>query len=317
MSSYVFRREEGLVDFLIPRHDWITVRIQDGTSEGGTYFITVLGQTFAVADPAAGADSSSTIVSTFITDINNDTLPVTAYAGAVANELRLRHDKFGGKLNVSVDTDDPNGSMRALPGFPDTYDVQMATNWDAAFANVEDVPQFRGYTTPALKRHRNQLNTHTVNANQLRNYTRYLFDFEEYGYVDTEVNFMQVIPNFSGSAVSGLDVPINIILTRRQLTESHTVLVLTGEAPVAADYDNALRLLLPRQTSSYRITNLETAGGDPLLMTFGTGDSEITVAPEQTISDNRTNIWEVTLRSGGAGTVTVELLLTLNPQRLL
>lgn len=312
MTSYTLRRQQNLVDLLIPRHDWSLVTLRDGVGETGVYSITAAGYTFTQEDGTAGVDNSAALVTAFIAAINGSIAPVTAFAGPTVNDLRLRHDDFGGQLHTQVATTDADGSIRAVASFPDDFDIQRANNWDASFSSMQIVQFHQGYISTSLKRSREALDSHVINAQQLRNYTRVLFTFEDYSESGEVVQFLQIIPRFGGAAVSGLTSPIIIVLTEQQYRDNLTDLILAGEAPVAASQADALLLELPRQSSSYEITNLETTGGDSLFVSFGVGTAELEVAAETVIRNNRLNVGQLTIRSGGAGTVTIDMAITLN-----
>lgn len=318
LLSYTYRRYEGLVELLIPKHDWAQVIVVDGTTDVGVYSVTVTGVTFQATDPNAGLDSSAAIVADLIAQINASTVPATAYAAAApvtgGAAFRLRHDNFGGQLNLFVDTTDVDGSIRYRPDPPDTIDVQSAANWDGVFASVQEVSRHHGFVSPTVGRDRERLDALTVNANQMRNYTRIVLNLADIGLTDDVVNFFQYIPQFAGVAVTPLETPIDILLTEKQLLESHTMLTLAGTAPAAASFDDATVLNLPRQTSSYELKNLD--GVNDLFVSFGTGTQEVTVAAGETIRNNRLNVSTLTVRGDGAG-VPIYITVTLNAQRML
>ena len=91
------------------------------------------------------------------------------------------------------------------------------------------------------------------------------------------------------------------------------MLTLVGNAPSAATLADAAVLELPREISSYGITNL---GGADLFVSFGVGTLELTVQAGETIRNNRLNVSTITVRGDGAA-VPVNIAVTLNAQRML
>jgi hypothetical protein len=313
LQSYTLRRYNRLVEVLIPRHDWMLVTIADGTVSGGDFLLTVAGVTFVVADPVPGADSSAAVVTEFINAIQASSVPVSAFAGSTSTTFRLRHDHFGGQINPMVDTTDEEGAIRVRPEGPTHFDMQFADNWDAVFTSVEEISSVRGFVSPTPGRDRRALDGLSINANQLRKYTRVVFDLADFGRIDADVQFFKFIPMFGAVPFAGETSSTNILLTEKQLLESHTMLSLVGTAPAGATLADALPLELPRQISSYTMTN---TGGVDLLVSFGAGTAELTVAAGESIRDNRVNISTITLRGDG-GATTVDIAVTLNAQRML
>lgn len=305
---YLNRRAPGLVDLLIEQ-DWAKVfHITDGTSgdSGDWYFLSINGVGFREYDPNPGSDDSSTIASNFETAINGSTLPVTASASG--SDLTVTSDEPGVKFSHETDTSDDEGSIWAETLTPEEYDILQADEWDGTFSVLETVPRNQGFRSSSLRteasRKRNKLN-----PNQFRDRVRFLFDPIDYSLEDDNVLFLKVRPVINGADQA--ERPIEIVLTRRQLVDQHTALLLVGDAPIAADFDNAIHFNLPRQSSSVSITN---NGTDDVFLSFESGNDELTLSQDETFQENRiaTSILSVRTASGAGSASEVEIYVTLN-----
>jgi hypothetical protein len=312
--SYLYQRKNNFIEMLFPKHDWVVVYVQDGTTEAESYHLKLAEGSFTVEDPAAGADSSAAIATSFISLINSSSHPLRAIVGPTAESFRVRHMQVGGQLHAEGTSSSAEGRLRVMPTHPDTYSINVAPNWDAVTPTLGDTISWEnGKISRTVATTREQLDALRINRNQVSRYTRYILDPADIGGVDENVSYLQTVPNFGPTAITDLASPLHMILTPEQFLDSHTMLALSGSVPAGASYADALILELPRQCSSYEIRNL---GGADLFVSFGSGTSELTVASGDTIRDNRLNVSVITLRGDGVA-VEVNLAVTLNAQRML
>jgi len=301
---YLYRRSRGLVDLYLEKFYRKKIVIRDGASEGGDYIIALNDVVFTVADPTPGADSSAAIATAFETAINASSLEITASTDG--GTLILLPDEEGRDFSVETFTDDPNGGLYVQDAPPEAYQIKGAANWDAAFANLPDpslIPQV-GLATRSVGP--------DATAQDLSPYVRWRFRPSDYGLEDDDVLYFTIAPVIEG--VEGAQSPIYILLTPEQLAENHTALILSGDAPAAADSDSALEFELPIQTTSVVVKNLD--GATTVFLSFGTGDAEIPLAPGETFRDNRYGSGDIRVRGDGAD-APIYIYLSLNNQRFL
>jgi len=309
---YIYRRSDNLIDAHIEDHFWLKITVTDGTSSTGDYRVVLGSSVFTATDSSAGIDDSAALAASLIVDINASSEPVTAYAGAAANEILLRYDQFGyspvdvynQNFNYSVSTTDDDGQITAREVRP-SYNVKNASNWDGSFTTMQAVSN-TGAVSDRFRKSSEQVAAQ-VNANQLRHRTRFLFDPNDYSLDDNDVLFFQETPVIDATEV--FDGPIEIVMASRQYTDQRPPLILTGTVPVAADFDSSLELRLPRQTVSIEIKN---SGGNPLFFAFGTGSAEWSLAASGVFVDNRLSTGYLNLRASGSPT-TVEIYAVLSP----
>lgn len=304
---YIYRRNAHMIDALIEDHFWLRLTVVDGPSEGGTYMVTLFNTTFAFADPDAGADESDAIAAGLLAAINEGSEHVSAYVGANANEVLLRFkfgcipvDTYNQKYNYSASTSDTEGSITLMQVHPTEYNVFTATNWDGLFASMQKVPFRIGHNSPRFATYAMR-QASTVNAHQLKNRTRFLFDPADYSADDKDVLFYQTVTVVDGEEITS---SIQIVLSAQQLQDLRAPLILTGTAPVGATQEDALVLQLPRVMSSFVITN---KGGNPLSLGFGVGAAEITLAANAVYRDNRVHTGYISVR----GNTLIEIYATM------
>lgn len=301
---YLYRRAPGMVDLLVEKFYRKKIIIRDGSSEGGVYLISINDTVFKVSDPVPGADSSSAIATAFESAINSSPLRITAStSGGV---LILLPDDPGRDFSVATSTDDPNGSLYVQDAPPEAFQVKNAANWDGVFSDLpapSEIPLY-GLATPSVGP--------DATAQRLGHYVRWRFNPGDYSLEDDDVLFFTFAPIFDG--VEGDESPIYILLTPEQLAENHTALLLTGDAPAAADSDSALEFNLPVQTTSLVVQNLD--GATDVYLSFGTGDAEIPLSPGDSFRDNRFGSGDLRVRGDGSD-ATVYIYLSLNNQRYL
>jgi len=305
---YIYRRNQHMIDALIEDHFWMRLTVNDGPAGGGTYMVTIFNTTFSFADPNAGADESDTIAAGLLAAINAGSEPVTAYAGANGNEVLVRFnfgcipvDTYNQKYNYSVSTSDEEGAITLAQVHPTEYDVFTAANWDGLFASMQKVPYRIGHNSDRFATHAMR-QASTVNAHQLKNRTRFLFDPADYSADDKDVLFYQITTVVDGETIVG---PIQIVMSAQQHQDLRAPLILTGLAPVGATQEDALVLQLPRLMSSFVIRN---KGGNPLSLGFGVGAAEITLAATTgEYRDNRVHTGYISVR----GNTSIEIYATM------
>lgn len=301
---YLYRRTRGLVDLFIEKFYRKKIVIRDGLTEGGLFILAINDVVFRVVDPDAGADSSAAIATSFETEINLSSLPITATTDG--GTLILMPDFPNEDFSTETFTDDPEGSMFIQSAPPEAYQIKNAANWDVAFANLPApslIPQI-GATSPSVRAE--------ATAQNLAPYVRWRFNPSDYGLEDDDVLFFTIAPVID--SVEGAESPIYILLTSEQLKENHTSLLLAGDAPAAADSDSALEFKLPLQTTSLVVKN--TDGANVVFLSFGTGDAEVPLAPGETFRDNRFGSGDIRVRGDGAP-ASVYIYLSLNNQSFL
>lgn len=318
---YINRRRNHLVDMLIPQHFWLRLQVQDGTTTTGNYTVVLDDVAFTTADPGAGTDDSATIVQNLQTQINDSSLHVTAFDGNTANELFIRFDKHGytpdtynQNFNYEASTTDGEGAISLTAIRPDSYVIKNAANWDSTFTDIETVPFGIGKRSLKYKP-TEALLANSINANQLRNKTRFLFDPSDYSLVDGNVLFFRIAP-----VVQGLELPvgqIEILLTTAQVLSQHPALFLTGTVPHGPQGAPTAILPFPRKVSSIEIKN--TSASDTVYFSFGTGAAEWSLEPGEVFNDNRINETKITMRTDVTGThpAHVEIYAALNTQTLI
>lgn len=297
----LYQRARGLVDLFLEKVYRKKVVIRDGTTDTGTYYVTLNGVTFQFDDPASGADNAAAIATGLAGLITASDLEITATA--VANVLILQSDRRGVDFSISTFTTDTDGSLYVQDACPEIYRVKSAANWDGVFADIQDVPMW-GLATPRVGA--------SPTAQRLEPYARWRFHPSDYGLEDDDVLYFQIAPVADG--VEQAAGPIYILMTPEQMTENHSPLILSGSVPAAGSSDEALEFTLPAQSTSLVVTNLDAA--TDLYLSFGTGDAEIPLAPGDSFRDNRFGSGDIRLRGDGAA-AEVSVYVTLNFQRFL
>ena len=180
----------------------------------------------------------------------------------------------------------------------DGWRIKHASNWDGTFSQLVDIPYWG-------KRDKNVLNSYNPSNIQDR-YVRYIFDPVTHGLEDDTVHFLR-ITSLDDTTEQNTSRTL-IIPTPSQVTTERPPLVLRGDAPVAADFDDGERLVLPVTAVSFTVENF---GTDDIFLGFGSEGSELRVAGGEKQSDNRLQIDEVNLRTGSGTASEVQLYLVL------
>lgn len=298
---YIYQRTAHHVDALIENHFWLKVVVNDAGAATGVYSITLFDQVFAVEDTDAGVDDSDALAAALIVLLNDSALDITALAGANPNEILIRFNAFGQipvdiynqKFNFSAQTSDADGTISIQEIKPTSYDVQNASNWDGVFASMQVVPYSTGTNSARFKPTFMRASSN-INANQLKNRTRFLFDPSDYSLDDNDVIFLKVNESVDGETYEG---PIQILMAPRQYQDLRAPLVLSGTAPAGATQDDALTLQFPRQVVSISVKNLTAT---PLYVSFGVGSAEFMLEENEVFKDNRLNTGYISVRGNTA-----------------
>lgn len=297
-NSYIHRRKDNLIDMFIHDLFWLKVVVEDDIGSGGDYEVRIMRTRFVVSDPDAGADSSAVITTALINEINAGIERVAAFAGANANEILIRFDHLGqipSSENYDASTTG-DGSISIRRVYPQSYVIKSASNWDQAFADMQEVPRSKGHVSDSLRPYQD---AHIINANQLRYRVRFLFNPTDYDLVDTNLNFFQIFAKIDGIEVGG--GIIDMVMTTDQASDvgNDDSIIIAGTAPAAADFESATKLHIPARCSTFKIRN---AGAGDLLFGFASGTGEIRLEPGEQFADNRTNAAVFSVRGDGAPT---------------
>lgn len=189
---------------------------------------------------------------------------------------------------------DPGGGTNV-----DGYRIKHASNWDQSFSSLFEFSTSGGRASSIPQE---------VDETRVPpGYVRYLFDFTDHGLEDDSVQFIRVA-SLNGGTEQEVSRTL-IVLAPSQVGTEHPVLVLRGNAPVAADIDGAARLVLPSTAVDF---NIENFGSNEVFIGLGAaGNSELRVPGGTQIGDNRLNVDTVTLRASGSPTE-VQLYLVLS-----
>lgn len=294
IKSYIFRRYDNLIDMHINDHFWLRVVVEDGATGGGSYSVRIFRTRFTVEDPTPGADSSAAIATELRSEINEGPEDVEAFEGATANVLLIRFNKLGQHPsfeNYEASTTDEEGSVTVSRAYPTGYMVKNADNWDEAFSDMQEVSRTTGHMSESVRPYQD---AHIVNAGQLKHRTRFMFNPSDYENNDGFLNYYQIWTLVDGEEVG--DGLIDMVMTTDQSADvgNDDAAVITGDAPVAASFEEALKLHLPVRCSSYKIRN---RGDNDIYLGFASGAGEILLEPGQTFNDNRTNVAVFSVRS--------------------
>jgi hypothetical protein len=311
--AYIYRRKTNLVDMLIEDHFWLKVSVADGIGSTGDYTLILGDLTFVETDPASGADDSGTLATGLKDQINAASEPITAFDGAATGEILIRYDKYNqspaGITNQNFEyeasTTDDDGEISVKEILPASYKFKNAANWDGTFTDMETISFVKGKRSTRF-RPSEMLVANQVSANQLRGRTRFLFDPADYALVDEDVLFYKLSTVVDGVEIE--DGPIQILLTSQQLIQPRAVLLLNGNTPQGASYDDRLEIQLPRYIVDMTIKNTGTT--NDLKVSFGAGSAELTVSPSSSFGDNRLNVSQLDMRAVG-GTTATEVYMVL------
>lgn len=303
---YLYRRKSDLIDLMIEKVFTKEVVLADGASEGGDYIVVLDGYEFRESDPTPGSDTTATIASNLASSINGSGLAISASASG--GVVTLTPDKRGVDFSIETKTTDANGKIYHRTAEPHSYQVKNAANWDGSFSTMETVPAKGKASTSAGV-------DPTPNGMMLDKYTRFRFSPSDYSIADDDVLFFRIAPVYDSGADP--DGRIVIVLTPEQMTENHTALVLQGAVPIAADSDSATEFIMPAQTTSLVVRNIDST--EDVWLSFGTGDAEIPLSTGETFRDNKYGSGDIRIRTDAAagGPADVYIYVTVNTSRIL
>jgi hypothetical protein len=166
----------------------------------------------------------------------------------------------------------------------DGYRIKHASNWDGSFSKLIDIPLW-GERSSSVPNTYNPQNIHD-------RYVRYLFDPADHNFEDDKVHYFKVT-SLDGNSEQNTS-RMEIVLAPNQSQARRPVLSLSGNAPVAGDYDNGTHLVLPVTAVDFNLVN---DGGNTIYLGFGSEGSEFSIGPGDSIGDNQLNVEEINLRT--------------------
>ena len=177
------------------------------------------------------------------------------------------------------------------------YRLKAAANFDGSFVQLFEMTPASGFLDPGVDRRK----LHSMPG---LNHIRAVFDpdtfdgstsFPDAGIAEGTQFWMTFQPVDSGAPGTETD-PV-LILTHDQ-HKGHDRIVISGDAPSAADISGSLTLCLPRRMRDFTIVNLDDT--DSLFVAFDPTGPEFEILPETTFRSVAGAESTLTVRGGGS-----------------
>lgn len=186
-----------------------------------------------------------------------------------------------------------DASMPLRPGVS-SYNVQWATNFDAAYATFQNMPAV-GMTSPGVR----SLIDNSFADSQYRGKTRFIFNPNEYGIPDLNPIWLRIQAVNNDGSLGAFEAGQLILPYSSQ---PNRVITISGTAPAGNVQSDCLEIQLPMQFQNP--THQNNAAATDLFISYEPGGSEYRVRPIATVFELLNYTYgansQIFVRGGGA-----------------